>query len=169
MPGINLTVKADYSKLGPDFGKKTPEIIAKLTSESPEAILTHMEKEGKYELKINKEKINIVKEHIIITREVPAPYVEGAFKKGFVYLNKEINEELEAEGYARELMRRIQELRKKAGLEKKDRISLFIKTDEEMKNTLNNFHSAIKEKVGAETLKISELNPSKKHSFSSRE
>ena len=48
LPGINLTVKADYSKLGPDFGKKTPEIIAKLTSESPETILTHIEKEGKY-------------------------------------------------------------------------------------------------------------------------
>ena len=169
LPGINLTVKADYSKLGPDFGKKTPEIIAKLTSESPETILTHIEKEGKYELTINKEKINIVKEHIIVTREVPAPYVEGAFKNGLVYLNKDIDEELEAEGYARELMRRIQELRKKAGLEKKDRISLFIKTDEDMKNTLNNFYSAIKEKVGAKTLKISELKPSRKHSFSSKE
>ena len=167
--GIKQTVKADYSKLGPDFGKKTPAIIAKLTSESPETILSHIEKEGKYALTINKEKINIVKEHIIVTRDVPAPYVEGTFKKGFVYLNKDIDEELEAEGYARELMRRIQELRKKAGLQKKDRISLFIKTDEEMKNTLNNFYSAIKNKVGAEILKISELKPSKKHPFSSRE
>ncbi|MEK6876973.1 MAG: DUF5915 domain-containing protein, partial [Nanoarchaeota archaeon] len=169
LPGIKLTVKADYSKLGPDFGKKTPEIIAKLTSESPETILAHIEKDGKYAINLGNEKINIVKEHIIVTREVPATYVEGTFKKGFVYLNKDIDEELEAEGYARELMRRIQELRKKSGLEKKDRISLFIKTDEEMKNTLNNFYSAIKEKVGAEILKISELKPSKKHSFSSKE
>ncbi len=169
LPGIKQTVKADYSKLGPDFGKKTPEIIAKLTSESPETILAHMEKDGKYSINISNEKVNIVKEHIIVTREVPAPYVEGAFKKGFVYLNKDIDDELEAEGYSRELMRRIQELRKKSGLQKKDRISLFIKTDEEMKITLNDFHSAIKEKVGAEILKISELKPSKKHPFSSRE
>ena len=169
LPGIKLTVKADYSKLGPDFGKKTPEIIAKLTAESPETILSHIEKEGKYKLKIGNEKINIVKEHIIVTREVPVPYVEGTFKKGLVYLNKDIDEELEAEGYAREITRRIQELRKKAGLQKKDRISLFIKTDEELKDMLNNFYSAIKEKVGAEILKISNLEPSKKHKFESKE
>jgi len=169
LPGVKQTVKADYSKLGPDFGKKTPQIIAKLASESPETILAHIAKDGKYAINLDNEKINIVKEHIIVTREVPAPYVEGTFKKGFVYLNKDIDEELEAEGYARELMRRIQELRKKAGLQKKDRISLFIKTDEEMKNTLNNFYSAIKNKVGASTLKISDLNPNKKHAFESKE
>ncbi len=169
LPGIKLAVKADYSRLGPDFGKKTPQIIAKITSESPETILNHIEKDGKHPITINGEKINIVKGHIIVAREAPAPYVEASFKKGFVYLNKDIDEGLEAEGYARELTRRIQELRKKSGLQKKDRISLFIKTDEEMKNTLNNFYSAIKDRVGAEILKISELKPSKKHPFSSKE
>jgi len=169
LDGIKLSIKADYSKLGPDFGNKAPQIIAKLSSETPETILAHIEKEGKYALNIGKEKINIVKEHLIVTRKVPAPYIEGSFKNGFVYLNKEIDEELEAEGYSRELMRRVQELRKKAGLQKKDRITLFIKTDEELKDIFNNFYSAIKEKVGASTLKISELNPSKKHELTSKE
>ena len=169
LDGIKLSIKADYSKLGPDFGNKAPQIIAKLSSETPETILAHIEKEGKYALNIGKEKINIVKEHLIVTRKVPAPYIEGSFKNGFVYLNKEIDEELEAEGYSRELMRRVQELRKKAGLQKKDRITLFIKTDEELKDIFNNFYSAIKEKVGASTLKISELNPSKKHALTSKE
>jgi isoleucyl-tRNA synthetase len=169
LPGIKLSIKADYSKLGPDFGKKAPQIIAKLTSETPETILAHIEKEGKFAIKIGKEKVNIAKEHIIVTRQVPAPYIESSFKKGFVYLNKEVDEELEAEGYARELMRRIQELRKTAGLKKSDRISLFVKTDEELKDMLNNFYRIIKEKVGASILKISDLNPSKKHKFESKE
>ena len=169
LPGIKLSIKADYSQLGPDFGKKAPQIIAKLTSESPETILAHLEKEGKYTIKIGEEKVNIVKEHLIVNRTVPAPYIEGSFKNGFVYLNRNINEELEAEGYAREIMRRAQELRKKAGLKRADRISLFIKTDEELKDMLNNFCSAIKEKVGASTLKISDLDPSKKHEFTSKE
>ena len=169
LPGIRLSIKADYSRLGPDFGKKAPQIITKLTHESPETILAHIEKEGKFPLKIGKEKVNIVKEHIIVTRQVPQPYIEGSFKNGFVYLNKEVNEELEAEGYVRELMRRVQELRKKAGLQKRDRISLFIKTDEELGTMLNKFPSIIKEKVGAQTLKISSLNPSKKHKHVSKE
>jgi isoleucyl-tRNA synthetase len=169
LPGIKLSIKADYSQLGPDFGKKAPQIIAKLTSESPETILSHLEKEGKYTIKLDKEKVKIVKEHLIVTRKVPVPYIEGTFKNGFVYLNKDVDEELEAEGYVRELMRRVQELRKKAGLQKKDKISLFIKTDEELKDTFNNFYSAIKGKVGASSLKISDLKPSKKHKYESRE
>ena len=169
LPGIKQVIKADYSKLGPDFGKKTPEIIAKIGSESTETILNHIEKEGRYTLKLGKEKINIVKGHLIVTREIPVPYVEGNFKNGFVYLNKDVDEELEAEGYARELTRRIQELRKKAGLQKKDRISLFIKTDEELKSMLKKWETSIKEIVGASTLKVDYLNPSKKHKFTSKE
>ena len=80
LPGIKLSIKADYSQLGPDFGKKAPQIIAKLTSESPETILSHLEKEGKYTIKLDKEKVNIVKEHLIVTRKVPVPYIEGTSK-----------------------------------------------------------------------------------------
>ena len=169
LAGIKLSIKADYGKLCPDFGNKAPQIIAKLSSESPETILAHLEKEGKYNLVIGKDKLSIVREHLVVTRKVPVPYIEGSFKNGFVYLNKDVNEELEAEGYARELTRRVQELRKKAGLQKKDKILLFIKVDEDLMAMLNNFYSAIKERVGASTLKISELNPSKKHAFESKE
>ena len=169
LSGIKQNIKADYSQIGPDFGKKAPQIIAKLTSESPETILTHIEKEGKFTINLGKEKVNIVKEHLIVTREVPEPYIECNFKNGFVYLNKDVDEELEAEGYARELIRRVQELRKKAGLQKKDRISLFVKTDEELKDTLNIFLPQIKEVVGAQQMKISHEKPSKKHKFTSKE
>ncbi|MBI2651552.1 isoleucine--tRNA ligase, partial [Candidatus Woesearchaeota archaeon] len=119
LAGIKQLVKADYSRMGPDFGSKAPKIIAKFSLESPETILNHIEKEGKHTIKIDNEQVDIAKEHLIISREIPAPYIEGIFKNGFVYLNKEINEELEAEGYAREITRHIQELRKKAGLQKK--------------------------------------------------
>ena len=169
LPDIKVTIKADYGQLGPDFGKKAPQIITKLMAESPETILNHIAKEGKFPLKIGKEKVNIVKEHLIVTRKVPAPYVEGSCRKSFVYLNKEVNEELEAEGYARELMRRVQVLRKKAGLQKQDRVSLFVKTDLELVEMLKVFYGDIKEKVGAERMTISELNPNKKHKFFSKE
>ena len=162
LSGIRLSVKPDFSQLGPDFGDKAPKIIAQLTIDSPETILRHLEKEGKYAIKVNGEEVNIVKEHLIVQRKVPEPYVECNFKGGFVYLNRELDETLEAEGFAREVMRRVQALRKKSGLEKIDKISLFIKTDEELKEMLDKWEKTIKEKVNASTLKISELNPAKK-------
>ena len=169
LPGIKVSIKADYSQIGPDFGKKAPEIISKLMSESPEAVLKHIEKEGKFPLKIGKEIVNIVKEHLIVDRKVPEPYLEASFRTGLVYLNKQVGEDLEAEGFARELMRRIQSLRKEAGLQKKDRITLFVRTDAELSKTLKVFYDTIKDKVGAEHMTISELDPNKKHMFQSRE
>jgi len=42
--------------------------------------------------------LDIVKNHLIVTKEVPHPYEEGVFRNGSVYLNKEMTDELEAEG-----------------------------------------------------------------------
>lgn len=169
LEGVKSIVKADYSQIGPDFGNKAPKIIAELMKDSPETILNHIEKEGKHIIKVNGEKVNIVKEHLTVKRTIPVNYQESSFRNGFVYLNKRMDDELEAEGFAREIMRRVQALRKKAGLQKSDKIVLFIKTDEELKEMLDSHENSIKEKVGASKIKISELNPGKKHKFTGKE
>ena len=169
MPKVKLRLKADYSKLGPAYGDKVPKIIAQLTIDSPETVLRHIQDKGNYSFRIDGDEINILKEHLIIAREVPQPYEEGIFKGGFVYLNKQVTDELESEGFAREIMRRVQSLRKKAGLQKSESISLFIKTDDELKEILREWNTLIKEKVGASSYKISELEPSKGHEFRSTE
>ncbi|MBI2657561.1 isoleucine--tRNA ligase [Candidatus Woesearchaeota archaeon] len=169
LPNVKVRIKADYSKLGPEFGDKAPKIIAQLAIDSPETVLKQMQEKGKYSCKIDGKIVEVTKEHLIIAREVPVPYEEGVSKHGLVYLNREMTEELEAEGFAREVMRRVQALRKKAGLQKSDSISLFIKTDSELKEMLKEWNLAIKEKVGAGQFRISEMEPSKKHSFVSNE
>ncbi|MEK6827734.1 MAG: class I tRNA ligase family protein, partial [Nanoarchaeota archaeon] len=165
MPNVKVKIKVDYSKIGPKFGDKAPKIIAQLTIDSPETVLKHIQENGKYSFNADGESMDIVKEDLFVTREIPMPYEEGSFKQGLIYLNKEMTDELEAEGFAREVMRRVQALRKKAGLQKSDSISLFIKTDEELKEMLKEWNLVIKEKVGASQFRISELEPSKKHAF----
>jgi len=118
---------------------------------------------------VDDEVFTVVKEHLIVTREVPVPYEEGSSKHGFIYLNKERTDELESEGFAREIMRRVQALRKKAAMQKSDRISLFIKVDDDLKRMLKDWQLMIKEKTGASQFKISELDPSKEHEFVSSE
>jgi len=169
MPGITVDVKAGYKGLKPAFGDKTAKIIAKLSTESSESILGHIEKEGKFTIKIDGEKLDILKEHLLITREVPSRYQEAEFKKGFVYLDKDMDDDLLAEGFSREVMRRVQSLRKKAGLEKKDRITLFVKVDKELLGMLSSFEKQIAEKVGASKIKISEVNPAKKFKVNNKE
>ena len=64
-----------------------------------------------------------------------------------------MTEELEREGYIRELTRRIQELRKKAKLKKEDKIQLQIATKEKF---LNNFKEELQQKVNAANLQITD-------------
>ena len=165
MPGIKQKVKADFGKLGPDFGKLAPKIAAKISKESPDSLLSDIEKDGKFEVNIDGAKLNVVKEHLTIERTVPEQYQESEFRGGLLYLDKELTPELEAEGFAREVMRRIQSLRKTSGLEKKDRINLFIKTELD----LSKFKEPISEKVGAKTLTISESSPKAKFKKNSKE
>ena len=86
-----------------------------------------------------------------VSNEVSIQYKEGQFPKGYVYVNVERTEELELEGYAREIMRHVQQMRKDAGLEKKDRITLKIQA---ALPGLKSFAAEIKEKVGAVHLEI---------------
>jgi len=163
MPGVKKRIKGDYGKIGPDFEKQSPKIITHISQQSPKEILKKLKEKGKYEFRLEGEKVELTKEHFIIEREVPKPYTEVKLKQGFVYINSEMDEKLETEGYAREIMRHIQSLRKKAELEKQDDIALFLKADETIVEDLKEWEDQIKKKCGIKNIKISEGKPAKKH------
>lgn len=165
-PGVKLSVKPNHGKIWPEYHEISPSIIAKLATDSPETILGHIEKENAYQFRVDGKNVSITKEMLIIEREVSKHYVEAEFRGGFVYLNTEQDEELEAEGYARELTRHIQQSRKKAGLQKLDRIRLFLKAEKKMKEKLARYQPEIKEKVGAEEFIFTNVDAVKKHDFS---
>lgn len=167
---IKQKIKVDFAKLEPEYGGKVAAmIIAHIATTSPETLMEHIEKEGRYEFKINDEKVSVTRNHFMVARDVPEQYVEGEFRNGVLYINKNADEKLDAEGYAREIMRRVQELRKTNSLEKIDRISLHLQVDKELEEMLLPWQDMIKEKVGAEHLKISTDEPARKHEFVSLE
>jgi len=166
---VKETIKTDYAKLGPDFGKLTPKIIAHLMNESPYAILEHLEKDGKFTFKVDNQKVDIVKEHIIVEHEVEKPYEETKFRSGAVYLNTELDKDLLAEGYSRELMRRVQSLRKKQGLQKTDSIELFVKCEKELIEIFRYHEQQINEKVGAASIAFTDVDVPDKFAAKSAE
>jgi isoleucyl-tRNA synthetase len=166
---VKLTLKADYTRMGPDFGDKSPQIVAQMATTSPESIIEKLEKEGKFAVPVGDEEFELTKEHVLVKRDVPESHVEGEFRNGFVYLDLVRSPELEAEGYARELMRRIQSLRKEAKLSKPDRISLFVQADKEIVDMLKPWFDAIKDKVGASVMNITHNEPAKMHEHKKKE
>ncbi len=160
---VRTSLRADFSKMGPDLGEATPKIIARLTMESAETILQSMAKQGKFVMKVDGKEYNIVREYVMVDRVVPQPYIEVEFRSGFAYVNTQMDEILEAEGYAREVIRRIQQARKSAELERSDKISLFIKTDPDLALKLKRHEATIREKTAAKIMTISSNDPAKAH------
>ncbi len=161
-------VKADYKKIAPAFGEtEAALIIAEIAKVSPETVIGHIKRDGSYTINAGGKSYQVKKEHLFFEDALPDNWdkVEVDGLKLNLYLDKTRTRMLKAEGFSRELMRKIQSLRKKAGLEKKDRIELIIKVPLEWKEYLDEFKEAVKEKVGAAKLSIVSEQPSaKEHS-----
>ena len=69
-----------------------------------------------------------------------------------MYVSTQLTPELELEGYAREFMRRVQSLRKDAGLTKEQQISLTVQLSEKLQEAVRTFESQIKYKCGVENI-----------------
>lgn len=160
---MQMKVKPDYAKIGPAFGKLSPQIIAKLALDSPQTIVNHLQKEGKYTFTIDGQQVEIQKEMLLLEREAPHNYQLSEFKDLAVLLNTERTDELEAEGFAREIARNVQDLRKKAGMQKTDKIVFCLKTGTGMQKALLPLKNEMQNKVGAQVFDIVLSEPSRKY------
>jgi len=152
LPGLKIKVKPDAGKIGRTFTTLSAQVLGRLTIDSPETIVGHLEKESVYAFKVENQEVKITKDMLTIEHETPKEYLESDFSSGYVYINIQRTDELEAEGYSREIMRNVQQLRKQAGFEKLDRIDLFLSCSPGLQKNLVKFKLDIEQKVGAEKL-----------------
>ena len=128
-------IKANFKALGPKYGKHMKAIAAAISSFNQEDIMK-LEKENSYIIDADGTEIEISTDDVFISsQDIPGLLV--ANNKGMtVALDVSINEELLEEGIARELINRIQNMRKDAGLEVTDRITLSIAHNDKIESAI---------------------------------
>ncbi len=151
--GFKTKTRAEFKEIQKEYGPLAPKIIAKLVMELP-SVIKKIESEGEAIIKLDGAKIPLNKKHFVFELIVPEKYSHTESKKSNIFLDKEMDEELLAEGFTREVMRRVQIVRKESGLEKTDSIELGIKCSDRMKEYLEKHKTALIEKVGATSLEI---------------
>ena len=143
---VEIIIKPNYKTLGQEYGKLAPEIMKTISKEDSKVFYNKLMESG-IKLKIKGKSVLIEQKHINVERNVKAPYVAGECSLCGVYIDTTRTKELDNEGYAREIMRRVQVMRKENGLEKKDMIKLVLPTNvEEM---LKQYEEEITRKCGA--------------------
>ncbi|MGD9547567.1 MAG: isoleucine--tRNA ligase [Candidatus Krumholzibacteriia bacterium] len=120
-----LAAKANFRALGPRFGKQAPLAAKAITGMDPGRIMD-LRRDGRVELEVGGKAEAFTFEEIQVVEEGVPPYVAGAAAGLTVALDTTLNEDLVQEGLCREIVNKVQNLRKKSGLEVSDRIRLAV-------------------------------------------
>ncbi len=148
---IQSNVKPDYSVLGKRFGKAMKAAANVLENLSAESVVEIVEK-GKVEVEIDEKKEVISLEEVQILKETADGYAAETDGDLTVILDIRLTPDLIKEGMARDLVNRIQNLRKESGFEVSDRIELSYSVSEEVKEVLESFGKHICDETLAESL-----------------
>ncbi len=150
---VNKSAKPNFKKIGPKFGKAVKSIAERIKSLSVNEI-AEIEKSGKLILMIDDNEYNITIEDIeIISTEIAGWVVES--EEGVtVALDTELDEDLLAEGYSREFVNRIQNMRKDSGLDVVDRINIIFNGDNKLLEYIRKFTDYIQTEVLAGNIEI---------------
>lgn len=148
-------VKCNFHTMGKKFGKLMKGIAAAMGNLSQEEI-SQLQTTGSYELEVEGQKAVVEATDVeIISEDIPGWLVsnEGNLT---VALDVELTDELLNEGMARELINRIQNIRKEIGLEITDRINVTLSPDSKVEAALAGFADYIKAQVLADNVCIAD-------------
>jgi isoleucyl-tRNA synthetase len=148
-------IKPNFKVLGKKVGAMMKDVAAAIPNLSPSDI-SKFESEGNFNLHLNGQKINLIAEDVeILSEDIPGWQVtsDGNIT---VALDTSISEQLREEGIARELINRIQNIRKDKGFEVTDKIQISIKAHDAINAAISNNFIYICTEILATSLKIVE-------------
>jgi isoleucyl-tRNA synthetase len=149
-------VKPDFKKLGPRYGKIMKDLANVLAGLSQETIF-ELEQTGKIELSVAGQQVEITAGDVeILSEDIPGWLVANNGKLT-VALDITLTPELKKEGIARELVNRIQNIRKANGYEIVDRIQVAIQSHPQVNEAVESFNEYIANQILADQVVLEEL------------
>ena len=129
-------IKPNFKVLGPRFGKDMKAVASAISAMSARDIAT-IENEGKITVDINGKSVILAPEEVEITSQDIEGWLVASSGSLTVALDVTLTEALKNEGIARELVNRIQNLRKDSGFEVTDKIEVQIQRDGKVEQAVN--------------------------------
>lgn len=144
-----LTAKANYEVLGPRFGGMTESVASVIRGLSSSEIENHQEG-NLISIEVDGQQVELGRQDFKVMEQAYGELVLKSERDYLVAIDPMIDEDLQVEGWARELVNRIQRFRKDSGLLITDRISLALSSDELIVKAAEQY----KEFICTETLTI---------------
>jgi isoleucyl-tRNA synthetase len=148
---VQKSAKANFKSIGPRFGKQVKQVAAAITALSKNEI-SKLEEGEEIPLSIDDSELTITKEDIIVVSSEIKGWAVESDGNVTVALDKELDEQLIAEGFAREFVNRVQNMRKDAGFEVTDKIKIYYSGSELIIDAVEAFNQYISNETLAECL-----------------
>jgi isoleucyl-tRNA synthetase len=150
---VRLRAKANFRTLGKRYGKRTPAVAAAAATLA-QGQLRDLENGTAVTIEVEGEPVAFYPEDVTVEREVATDWMVQSSGPFVVALDPELDESLRREGLARELINRVQRVRKQAGYSFTDRIALWVDGDAEVLAAVRVHDGSIRRETLARCLEI---------------
>ncbi|MFA5325384.1 MAG: isoleucine--tRNA ligase [Bacteroidales bacterium] len=150
---ITKKIKPNFKTLGKKYGKQMKEIAVAFGTLSQQTI-SNIERDGSYTVSLASGNVDLtVEDYEIISEDMPG-WLVATEGKLTIALDITITDDLHKEGIARELINRIQNIRKDSGFEVTDRITISVEDNSEISQALEKFGKYVCEQTLAEKIDV---------------
>jgi isoleucine--tRNA ligase len=153
---MNYDIKPNFATLGKKLGAKLKPLGQVLQTADHKNIVDTVEKEGQITFNLSGEDTVLTKEDLLINVKAKEGYDVGAEGDLFIVLDTNLTKDLVQEGFAREFISKIQQMRKNNGYEMMDKILISYTSDEEVKDAITAYTEFIKDETLANIVEFKE-------------
>ena len=123
---VNFEIKPNLPVLGKEYGKLIPKIKEEISKKNQMELAQKVKNGGAEEIEIDGTKIELTAENLLVTMQGKEGFAFAGEGEIGVVLDTHITEELKEEGYVREVLSKVQNMRKDKGFEVLDNINLYV-------------------------------------------
>jgi isoleucyl-tRNA synthetase len=152
---IEYDVGLNFAKVGPKYKDLAPKIKQALSNLAPDEVLEKLD--DSIELEVAKKTIILSKEDITISKKTKPGLIKSENRGLSVFLNKELTVELRRELLVREIIRRIQVMRKELDLAYTARIKVGYRCSSEVSQAIQAFKSYVKDETLSTSIEEGEV------------
>ena len=155
---VEFEIKPNLPVLGREYGKLIPAIKQKIAEFNQMELATKVEAGNIEYIEIEDVQIPLSKENLLVTMQGKDGFAFSGTGEIGVVIETEITPELREEGYLREILSKIQNMRKESGFEVMDNINLYVSGNEELEKVVKKYEDIIKHDTLAKNVLYNEEN-----------
>ena len=149
---VNFEIKPNLPVLGKQYGKLIPKIKEEISKKN-QMDLANKVKQGKVEyIDIDGTEIGLDQDNLLVTMQGKDGFAFSGEGEIGVVLDTKITPELAEEGILREVLSKVQNMRKESGFEVLDRINLYVAENEKIEKVIKKFEETIKHDTLADNI-----------------